>query len=147
MQPSDLLLTTITEPAEAYRQFPYKDICGNWTVAYGHLIKPGEDFSAGISMADAQILLCADMTTAALIVNREVKVTMTQGEFDALCDAVFNMGDFLKASTLLRMLNAGETAEAEQQLARWDYAGGKPNAGLEARRIKEMALWTAGDAG
>ena len=147
MQPSDELLTTITEPAEGYRQFPYDDGYGNMTVGYGHLIEPGEDYSAGISQADAVTLLRVDMAWAAGIVEREVTVNLSQGEFDVLCDAVFNMGDFLKASTLLKMLNAGETAEAEEQLARWDYAGGKPNAALEARRIKEMALWTAGDAG
>ena len=148
MQPSELLLTTITEPEEGYRQFPYDDGFGNMTVGYGHLILPNEDYSRdGISQPDAMLLLRADMAKAAAIVNREVKVAMTQGEFDALCDAVFNMGDFLKASTLLKMLNAGQTGEAEQQLARWDYAGGKPNAALHARRIKEMALWTAGNAG
>ena len=144
MRVSDKLLETITEPSEAYRQFPYDDGFGNMTVGYGHLILPGEDFSAGISQTDSVVLLRKDMSKAELIVSREVKVEMTQGEFDALCDAVFNMGDFLKSSTLLKMLNAGDTADAEQQLQRWDMAGGKHLSGLHARRIKEMALWTAG---
>lgn len=147
MEVSELLLTTITEPDEAYRQFPYDDGFGNMTVGYGHLILPGEDFSAGLNQSDAVAILRADMAKAEAIVNREVKVALNQGEFDALCDAVFNMGNFLKSSTLLKMLNAGDYADAEQQLQRWDYAGGKPNAALHARRIAEMALWTAGDAG
>jgi len=147
MKVSDKLLTTITEPSESYRQFPYNDGFGNMTVGYGHLILPGEDFSNGINQLDAVILLRKDMIKAENIVNREVTVVLNQGEFDALCDAVFNMGNFLKASTLLRMLNAGATDEAEQQLQRWDMAGGKHLVGLHARRIKEMALWTAGDEG
>lgn len=147
MQVSDQLLSTITEPDEAYREFPYDDGYGNMTVGYGHLILPGEDFSAGISQPDAVVLLRADMAKAEQIVHNEVGVPLNQGEFDALCDAVFNMGDFLKSSTLLRLLNAGDTEGAREQLARWQFAGGKPNAALEARRIAEMALWTAGDNG
>lgn len=147
MLPSELLLTAITEPDEAYREFPYDDGFGNMTVGYGHLILPGEDYSAGISQPDAVTLLRADMAKAAQIVRNEVGMPLNQGEFDALCDAVFNMGNFLKGSTLLRLLNAGNTAGAEAQLARWDFAGGKPNAALHARRIAEMGLWTAGDAG
>jgi lysozyme len=144
---SEELLTTITEPDEAYRQFPYDDGFGNWTVAYGHLIEPGEDFSQGIGQPDAVTLLRTDMAKAAAIVQREVTVPLDQGEIDALADAVFNMGDFLKASTLLKLLNAGDPAGAEQQLQRWDFAGGKPNAALHGRRIAEMALWSEGDAG
>jgi lysozyme len=87
------------------------------------------------------------MAKATAIVQREVGVPLNQGEIDALSDAVFNMGDFLRASTLLRMLNAGDYADAEQQLQRWDFVNGKPNAALHARRIAEMALWTAGDNG
>lgn len=147
MNVSDKLLNTVTEPSESYKQFPYNDGFGNMTVGYGHRILPGEDFSKGINRPDAIILLRKDMTKAENIVNREVTVVLNQGEFDALCDAVFNMGDFLKASTLLRMLNAGATDEAKQQLQRWDMAGGKHLTGLHARRIKEMDLWTAGDGG
>jgi len=147
MQVSDQLLTTITEPDEAYRQFPYDDGFGNMTVGFGHLILPGEDFSQGLSRPDAETLLRSDMAKATAIVQREVGVPLNQGEIDALSDSVFNMGDFLRASTLLRMLNAGDYADAEQQLQRWDFAGGRPNAALHGRRIAEMALWTAGDNG
>ncbi len=146
-QVSEQLLTTITEPDEAYRQFPYDDGFGNQSVGYGHLILPGEDFSTGIGMSDAVTLLRADMAKASAIVQKEVSVPLDQGEIDALSDACFNMGDFLKASTLLKLLNAGDPEGAEQQLQRWDFAGGKPNAALHARRIAEMGLWTAGDAG
>lgn len=137
---------------EGYRQFPYQDITGKWTVGYGHLILPGESFSAGLTRDQALALLNKDMCKAESIVQRELGPMIAagqvqQGEFDALCDAVFNMGDFLLGSTLLRLLAAGDVAGAEQQLTRWDYAGGKPNAALEARRVREMALWSEGASG
>jgi lysozyme len=151
MQPSEQLYA-LTKQSEGYRQFLYKDSNGNWTIGYGHLVLPGENFSAGLTEPQATVLLQDDMNKASDIVNNEL-VTMiasgnvTQGEFDALCDAVFNMGDFLKGSTLLKLLAAGDNAGAEQQLARWDFSGGKPLAGLEARRIAEMALWSKGTQG
>lgn len=141
-----------TANEEGFRAFPYKDINGNWTVAYGHLILPGEDFSAGVTEAQGLALLNKDMSKAESIVNAELAPMITaghvtQGEYDALCDAVYNMGDFLKGSTLLKLLLAGDTAGAEQQLARWDFVGSKPNAAIEARRVREMALWSKGEEG
>jgi lysozyme len=145
-------LLTLTATEEGWRQFPYKDVGGKWTVGYGHLVLPGEDFSAGLPEPAARALLESDMRRAEAIVQKECGAMiaagqMEQGEFDALCDAVFNLGDFLLGSTLLRLLAAGNREGAKEQLARWDYAAGKPNAGLEARRLAEMALWTKGSAG
>jgi lysozyme len=129
---------------EGYRQFPYQDVVGKWTVGYGHLIKPGEDFSAGLSEPMATMLLIKDSAFADAIVNSEVTVELNQGEFDALSDFCYNLGDRLHGSTLLRLLNAGDQAGAEAQLTAWVYAGGRPNAGLKARRILEMGLWDKG---
>ena len=68
-------------------------------------------------------------------------VELTQGEFDALTDFCFNLGDRLRGSTLLRFLNAGDYASAEAHLADWVMAGGRENAGLKARRLLEMEIW------
>jgi lysozyme len=71
-----------------------------------------------------------------------VKVALTQGQFDALVDFVFNLGaGRLAGSTLLRMLNAGNTTGAGQHLLLWVNAGGKPQPGLVTRRKAELALW------
>ena len=145
-------LFDLTAEEEGYRQFPYADSVGHMTVGYGHLILPGEDFSAGLDHDAALALLNKDMSKAESIVQTELGPMIAagqvdQGEFDALCDAVFNMGDFLRGSTLLRLLAAGDRTGAEQQLSRWDNAAGKPNSALEARRVAEMALWTKGAAG
>ena len=129
---------------EGYRQFPYPDVVGKPTVGYGHLIKPGEDFTAGLTEPQASDLLVKDSAFADEIVNSEVKVALNQGEFDALSDFCYNLGDRLHGSTLLRLLNAGDYQGAEAQLTAWVYAGGRPNAGLKARRILEMGLWDKG---
>ncbi len=143
---------SLTEMEEGKRLTLYRDIAGNWTIGYGHLVRPGEDFSAGLTDQQAIDLFLKDKANSDWLVNYELAPQIasgqvSQGEFDALSDAVFNMGDFLKASTLLKMLVNGNVAGAEQQLARWDNAGGKPNAALEARRILEMQLWSAGANG
>ena len=71
-----------------------------------------------------------------------MKVALTQGQFDALVDFTYNLGaGRLVSSTRLKMLNAGNTAGAGQQLLLWVYAGGKPEPGLVARRKAELALW------
>jgi lysozyme len=139
----------LTKQREGLRLAPYLDCTGKGTIGYGHLILPGENFEAGITQDEADQLFAIDKAKADAIVDRECAVqiaagAMSQGEFDALSDAVFNLGDFLKGSTLLRLLAAGDKAGAEQQLTRWDFAGGKANAGLEARRVAEMELWSKG---
>jgi lysozyme len=125
----------------------YPDCLGLPTIGYGHLIKPGETFPDGITTNQAEDMLLADVARFEADVNREVTVPMTQGEFDALVDFEFNLGDRLPSSTLLRLLNSGQTEAARQQLEAWDFAGGKPNAAIKARRVLEMDLWAKGDQG
>jgi len=80
-------------------------------------------------------------------VQRLVKVTLTQGQFDALVDFVFNLGQGkLAASTLLKELNTGEYQAAGEQLLRWDHAGAQENASLKARRMAEFELWRGGES-
>lgn len=55
----------------------------------------------------------ADVAVAEAVVQRLVKVPLTQGQFDALVDFVFKLGGGrLASSTLLRNLNAGKYDEA-----------------------------------
>ena len=127
--------------------FPYTDIVGKWTIGFGHLIKPGENFSQGLTRDQAVVILQQDVVEAEQIVNKEVTVPLNQGEFDALVDFVFNLGDRLHGSTLLRYLNEGNYDAAASHLTDWVNAGGRPNAGLKARRILEFQLWNKGDQG
>ena len=67
-----------------------------------------------------------------------MKVPLTQGEFDALTDFVFNCGcGAFAGSTMLRLLNAGDYQSAAGQFDLWDHAGGQVVAGLLRRREAE----------
>ena len=82
------------------------------------------------------------MSEAEQGVLRLVKAALTQGQFDALVDFVFNLGSGrLAGSTLLVYLNAGRYDDAAGQLLRWDHAGAIEVAGLKARREAEFKLW------
>lgn len=117
------------------------------TIGYGHTagVKPGMK----ISQADADELFRQDLMQveeqlAALA--SESGVTLTQGQFDALCSFLFNLGiGSLKGSTLWRKVCAN-TAEPTivSEFGRWVYAGGKRLKGLEARRQTEAEFWEGG---
>ena len=127
---------------EGFRSRTYLDVAGFPTIGYGHrLLHPG-GFPDGIDEAQAADILAADVRDAEQAVARLVKVTLTQGQFDALVDFCFNLGSGrLASSTLLKLLNGGRYADAAEQLLRWDQAGGKECPALKARREAELALW------
>jgi lysozyme len=132
---------------EGLRLMPYSDTVGVWTIGYGHQILPSEHFPNGITEQQANSIFWGDVICAENHVNDHVTIPMSQGEFDALVDFVYNLGDRLPGSTLLKLLNAGQIDAAEQELQKWDFAGGKPCAALKARRVLEMGLWAKGNAG
>lgn len=128
-----------TEAFEGLRLTSYQDGGGVWTIGYGHT---GPDIASHvtISQAQAERYLRADLVTAVHAVEQDVKVPLTQGEFDALVDFTFNVGSgALQMSTLLRLLNAGEYEAAAAQFARWDHVGAKAVVGLLQRRLVEAA--------
>lgn len=127
----------LTERFESLRLVAYKDLVGVWTIGWGHT---GPDVVEGMTITREQAddLLMQDTQTAVEVVNRLVTVTLTQGEFDALVDFVFNLGETKFApSTLLRRLNEGDYQGAAEQFHLWDHAGGKEVAGLLRRRLDE----------
>lgn len=128
--------------SEGFRSRTYLDVAGCPTIGYGHRLLHPDFFAEGIGKEQAEEILLSDVRDAEQAVERMVKVTLTQGQFDALVDFVFNLGSKrLADSTLLRVLNAGNYAAAAQQLLRWDHAGNAANSGLKARRKAECALW------
>jgi len=128
---------------EGLRTSVYKDVVGLETIGYGHRVLPGESFPTGITREPADQILAHDVALAEATVNQLVSVEMSQGQFDALVDFVFNLGPrSLSSSTLLKELNDGQTADAGKQILRWDHAGGVEVAGLTRRREAEYMLWT-----
>jgi lysozyme len=79
-----------------------------------------------------------------------VHVTLTQGEFDAVVDLVFNIGSGnFSGSTMLRKLNRNDLVGAANEFERWDQSGGQVVAGLLRRRKAEESIFNGtfnGDA-
>ena len=128
----------LTESFEGLRLVAYQDSVGVWTIGYGHT----RDVAEGMVCTSDQALqwLTEDTQSAVNAVNRLVTVSLTQSEFDALVDFVFNLGSGAFAgSTMLRLLNSGDMVRAAGQFDLWDHAGGVVVAGLLRRRMAENA--------
>src|SRR5579864_8652257 len=113
-----------------------------WTIGVGHTdpghIRPGDT----CSMEQAMAWLRDDCATAEDAVSRLVAVPLTQTQFDALVDFVFNEGEGnFASSTLLRLLNAGDYEGADRQFIRWNLANGHVLGGLTTRRRLEAAMF------
>ncbi|HFQ7875731.1 TPA: lysozyme [Enterobacter hormaechei] len=123
----------------------YQDSVGIWTIGYGWT-QPvdGKPIRAGMTIKQetAERLLKTGLVSYEIDVSRLVKVSLTQGQFDALVSFTYNLGArSLSTSTLLRKLNAGDYAGAADEFLRWNKAGGKVLNGLTRRREAERALF------
>ena len=137
---------SMTEQFEGLRLTAYQDQTGTWTIGYGHT---GPDVHSGLTITQehAQALLAQDVSSSSACVNNAVTVPLSQNQFDALVDFVFNLGcAAFTGSTLLRELNAGNFTGAAAQFPLWDHAGGVVVAGLLRRRQAEQALFTSGES-
>ncbi len=130
----------LTESFEGVRLGAYPDPASGgdpWTIGYGHT---GSDVHSGlvITQEQAEELLMQDVKKAAATVNAKVTTDITQEEFDALVDFVFNVGaGNFNASTLLKKVNAGDIHGAADEFLKWDMAAGKHMVGLLKRRHAE----------
>jgi len=135
----------LLKKSEGFRDRTYLDLAGFPTIGFGHRLLHPESFPNGISEEQAAEILLSDVRDAEQAVQRLVKVPLTQGQFDALVDFCFNLGQGrLASSSLLECLNAGQYAAAAGQLLRWDHAGARESSALKARREAEIALWENG---
>jgi lysozyme len=129
--------------SEGFRTQVYKDINGFATIGYGHKLLPDESYPTGVTENQASSLLENDVLESSLAVSRMVHVPLTQGQFDALVDFVFNLGQGrLASSKLLLLLNQRCYGQAAAQLLLWDRAGQEVLPGLKSRREAEFALWS-----
>jgi len=157
MVPSNKSLPKITEASlaflrerEGFSAKPYPDAAG-YSIGYGHYIGSNPQRLTSVTREQAEKWLMDDATEAGRAIYSGVKVALNQNQFDALLSFVYNIGgtDFL-ASTLLRKLNAGDTAGAAIEFSRWVYSSMRLpdgtikkdiNPGLVTRRNLERALF------
>ena len=122
---------------EGLRLTVYKDVAGNATIGYGHLLQPGENYT-NITENQATALLQSDVAPVVAAINNMVAVPLSQAMFDSLVDFAFNEGiGAFTSSTLLADLNQGDYQSVALQFAQWDLAGGQVIPALQARRAQE----------
>ncbi|MDR0967689.1 MAG: glycoside hydrolase family protein [Rickettsiales bacterium] len=117
------------------------------TIGYGHLLKPGEKFSNGITEKHAERLLAQDVARFENIVKSDVKAELTQSQFDALVALAYNIGpNAFENSTLLQYLNDSNFSSTkyptiESAWKAWNKSGGSVSRGLNNRRDAEWNLF------
>lgn len=118
-----------------------------WTLGYGQTRIGGRAVRKGdmITEAEAAAWLETELARVSGVVERLVKVPLTDNQHGALCSFTYNIGDDAFAgSTLLKKLNAGDYAAVPAQMARWNKNDGKVMEGLVNRRAAEAGLWARG---
>ena len=118
----------------------YKCPAGVWTIGYGHTkdVQPGDEWSE----SNADHMLEVEMEEYEGYIHDSVTAPINQDQFDALVSWVYNLGGGnLNASTMLKVLNAGQYEEVPAQMMRWNKAGGKVLEGLTRRRQAEANLF------
>jgi lysozyme len=133
----------------------YKDVAGYETIGIGHLLSPSEKasgvFAKGLTKQQAIDLLARDIVIYESAVNKNVKVPLTQNQFDALVSFAFNNGGgALASSGLLVKLNKGDIPGAADEFLRWCKVriNGElvTNQGLLNRRKRERTIFLKPDA-
>jgi lysozyme len=147
---------------EGFRKKPYQCAAGIWTIGYGHAmyaeqlkipatpegmaarkafpLKPEDNRIWSKEEIDA--LLVKDVVRFERAVDRYIRVSLRQNEFDALISAVYNLGPgWLQRSPVRQKINRGDKEGAMEQLLKYNKGGGKVLKGLDKRRKDEAALF------
>lgn len=128
---------------EGYRETPYYDQAGVLTVCYGSTrsVHPARKYSS----QECTERLKEDVDKHTEPVGRLVAVPLTQGQYDALGDFVYQFGETrFKGSTLLKKLNSWDCWGAAEEFRRWVNVGGKPNRGVQKRREDNIKVFHEG---
>jgi lysozyme len=145
---------------EGIRTKPYKDTAGFWTIGVGHMLTKSELASGKLYLEDVEVrfwekplrltevemLLRQDLEKYIDVVLENVQRELNTNQIAALVSFAYNVGiTAFEKSTLLELLNGVHPDDYEDevadQFARWVYAGGRIDKGLQNRRRKEIALW------
>jgi lysozyme len=147
--PSGIHLTKISE---GWIPNLYDDAAKYCTIGYGHLVKKAPcdgsepvEFRNGLTLGRGEQILLSDLASSQYSVMTSVRIRLTDGQFAALADFVFNVGSSnFRQSTLLTVVNQSEFDYVPDQFRRWILAGGKRWDALATRRDREIDLFFDG---
>lgn len=124
---------------EGFSSKTYVCPAGYKTIGYGHI---SDNNINDITKIEAEKLLAEDIYKAERSVERNIRVDLTQGQFDALVSFVFNLGGAaLQRSTLRQKVNREEHQDVPKEFMRWVYTAGMVLTGLVKRRQAEAEIY------
>ena len=132
---------------EAFVPKRYDDGAGNATIGYGHLVLAGEDFSGGLTEAEAIKLFEKDVERVVNGSLDKIQVELTQNQIDAVGSFIFNVGPGAFEKGLLPHINARRHERATSRILKYvtgrDVRTGERRVlrGLLKRRRDEVALY------
>ncbi len=113
-------------------------------------LRPGDP----ISVRDAFARLKRDIAARETILNRALKVEVSQQQFDALLDFYYQNGNKPDGrgrpgfAHMMGLVNAGKFEDAAAYFPECDRnSAGEQSAGLHKRRVLEQAIFLRGDYG
>lgn len=116
------------------------------TIGYGHKIRAGEAFPGPITKERVDELFQSDLAYPQQLVRNNVRVPLSQAEYDALVSLGYNVPGALRGtSEMVKRLNAGDYAGAASEMLRWNHIGKRPAAGLTERRGRESEIFLRGN--
>lgn len=123
----------------AYRATPAEKYLTIGYGSYGPHVKEGQKITEG----QALLLLNRDMAAAVKAVDAVAHPSLTQAQFDAMCDLVYNVGPgAIGASTGTgKALRAGDVAALRVKLPQFRKQGDKVLPGLVRRATGRLALF------
>lgn len=125
----------------------YDDGAGNETIGYGHLVLEEEDYSGGITEAQANELFAKDVERVVNPSLDKIEVDLMQHQIDALGSFIYNVGPRAFERFVLDYINSGRAKDATDKMGRFvtgrDQGTGERVTlrGLIERRRDEIALF------
>ena len=138
------------DDSKGIKSAPTKSWSPESTIGYGHLILQNEweQYKNGITKEQAEALFLKDAQPMVTAVNKLLKVSVSQQEFDALVILTFNIGigAFIKSSVLKMVNKVGGSnyPTLEEAWLAFNKDQGKVSKGLVNRRKAEYNIYTKG---
>lgn len=130
---------------EGFKAKPYYCPAGHLSIGYGHRLDTSQKHSL-ITIPDAHKFLVFDLSYVARVIDKYVKVSLKQGQYDALCSLIYNWGGAgFSKSQGLKLLNQSNYSQAAEEF--FSRKRGVVNIkgifsqGLYNRRQAELELW------
>ena len=136
---------------EGYRSEAARLVTGQRVIGYGHPLEDDETPKT-MSRETALDLLREDLTPVEAMIRETVFSPLSQGQFDALCSLIFNIGPVnFMTSNIRHALNNGRVLDAASAFDEWRKADidGKTYVvdALVRRRTAEKALFLRAETG